>query len=433
MLGGRAASFHDPASDQWIDHCQHVGMACCTNLSDFCQRTGISKFIRRDRVLHFIGPDGRVCKLQASRWLPAPLHLAPSMARLTYLSFRDKWRVGHAIWKLIREPTYDGPDRPTIGEWLRAQKQSPEAIKRFWEVVLVSALGESLELASMPAARKVFVDGFMAACEAYEIDIPVAPLSELYGSLLAEWLASRGITVHLGASVKQVSASSDHFQIEVAGGAIETFNHVVLATNWRRVGDLVDVDLRERLPWIDACSAIQSSPISAVHLWFDRPITDLSHAVIVGRLSQWLFQRGTEPSGERHDKAYYYQVVISASQDLGRRPREEVIEIVCSELAAIWPAAREARLLRSRLVTEQAAVFSVRPGIDALRPQQKTAVPGLFVAGDWTSTGWPATMESAVRSGYLAAEGILQAIGQPRRILVPDLPRGWLAKRLLGG
>jgi uncharacterized protein with NAD-binding domain and iron-sulfur cluster len=154
--------------------------------------------------------------------------------------------------------------------------------------------------------------------------------------------------------------------------------------------------------------------------------------VLVGRLSQWLFQRGTEPIADAGGKAHYYQVVISASQDLAERSRDEVIEAVRRELAAIWPAAREARLLRARLVTEQAAVFSVRPGFDSLRPQQTTAVPGLFVAGDWTATGWPSTMEGAVRSGYLAAEGIFQALGQPRKVLVPDLPRGWLARWLVG-
>ena len=156
----------------------------------------------------------------------------------------------------------------------------------------------------------------------------------------------------------------------------------------------------------------------------------LPHAVIVGRLSQWIFNRGP---GEETAGAtgHYYQVVISASRELAGRDRQEIIAEVCGDLAAIWPVALSARLLRARVVTQQDAVFSARPGLDQLRPAQKTAIRGLLVAGDWTATDWPATMEGAVRSGYLAAESVLRSIGRSGQFLVPDLPRGWLARWLI--
>ena len=155
-LGGRAGSFVDPATGARIDHCQHVSMGCCTNLADFCRRTGIDGDFRRDSVLHFFDPHGQRCDIAASRWLPAPLHLAPALARLTYLSVSERWRIMRAMWRLVRTRAADHESAPTMVEWLRHHGQSPRAIELFWDAVLVSALGETLDRVSVPAARKVF-------------------------------------------------------------------------------------------------------------------------------------------------------------------------------------------------------------------------------------------------------------------------------------
>jgi hypothetical protein len=173
------------------------------------------------------------------------------------------------------------------------------------------------------------------------------------------------------------------------------------------------------------------APITAVHLWFDRPIVRLPHAAIVGRTSQWLFNHGQQGVFAGRP-GHYYQVVISASHALLGRSREAVLAEVRGDLESIWPDARDAELLHWRAITHRAAVFSVRPDIERLRPPQQTAIPNLFLAGDWTATGWPATMEGAVRSGYLAAEAIARSAGRNDRILVPDLPRAWLTRLLFG-
>jgi hypothetical protein len=159
----------------------------------------------------------------------------------------------------------------------------------------------------------------------------------------------------------------------------------------------------------------------------DRPITELPHAVLVGRLSQWVFARRIAESS-----AHYYQVVISASHDLANRPRQAVLDEVLADLRAIFPAAAKAQLVRWQLLTEHDAVFSVRPGLDAIRPRQQTVISNLLLAGDWTATGWPATMEGAVRSGYLAAEAIAAQLGRPEPIVRPDLPRGRLVRLMAG-
>ncbi|HEX7446263.1 MAG TPA: hydroxysqualene dehydroxylase HpnE [Pirellulales bacterium] len=431
QLGGRAGSFHDPASSQWVDHCQHVGMACCTNLVDFCRRTDLAAGFRRDRVLHFFGPDGEGYRFSATPCLPAPLHLGPSLLRFGFLSLRDRIAIARALWRLARMKIDDDDGAPTVGDWLRAQRQSAEAIERFWSVVLVSALGEELDRASLAHGRKVFVDGFLASRGAYQVDIPQLPLSELYGGPLQAWLAANDVALHLATPVRRIEGDATRLSAVVLDEARLTVDAVVVALPWRRAGEVFDESLAAKLPELMTVDQIESAPITAVHLWFDREITPLPHAVLVGRLSQWLFNRGRRASDQSLPTGHYYQVVISASRGLANRPRPEIIDQIVGELAAIWPAAGDARLLHARMVSEQAAVFSVRPGIERLRPSQQTAIANLALAGDWTRTGWPSTMEGAVRSGYLAAETILRYAGQPQRLLAADLPRGWLARWLI--
>ena len=189
---------------------------------------------------------------------------------------------------------------------------------------------------------------------------------------------------------------------------------------------------------------LEPAPISSIHLWFDRPITDLPHAVLVDRLCQWVFNRTaieaiqiqqvSEPNSNkaRLVDAYYYQIVISASHNLEGCSKEEIQEKVLKELTDVWPIVANAKLLHSRQVTEHRAVFSPVPGVDALRPVQQSPVANLQLAGDWTQTGWPATMEGAVRSGYLAASNILKRRGHHDDVLQPDLPTATLSRLIFG-
>jgi squalene-associated FAD-dependent desaturase len=426
-LGGRAGSYVERETEELVDHCQHVSMGCCTNFAHFCRRTGIDDCFEQYRTLHFFSPSGQRSDFAASRWLPAPLHLGPALWRLGYLSLREKFAIARAMLKLARLPANDSAAAPTIGTWLREQRQSPRAIELFWQVVLVSALGESLDRASLAAARKVFVDGFLAHRDAYQILVPQVSLGELYDRRVAAWLRDHGAAIHLETPIKNLERGSDgRLQITCAEGTSQPFAAVILAVPWRRTASLLNDSLRAELPAVAAAEHFAAAPITGVHLWFDRPLADLPHAVIVGRLSQWVFARPQIDPG-------YYHVVISASHDLAGRERETILAEVLGDLATLWPTARQAKLLRWRIVTEQEAVFSVRPGLDAERPAQATPIPNLFLAGDWTATGWPATMEGAVRSGHLAAAALLAHFGLPQPPLPADLPRGLLARLLLGG
>lgn len=434
-LGGRAGSFRDPDCDVLVDHCQHVAMGCCTNLADFCRRTGIADCFRRHRRLHFFGPDGRQHDFAGVPWLPPPLHLLPGLLRLGYLSLGQRLRIGRTMLRLARWRPPGGPTHSadeTIGDWLRRQGESPQAIERFWSVVLVSALGETLDRASIAAAQKVFVDGFLANRRAYEVEIPDVPLSEIYDRRLADWLAQSGVRVHLGCRVRVIEGDAARAEaVLLADDSRVPADFVVAAVPWRTAAELFPAAMRATLPGLESAAEIPAAPITAVHLWFDRPIMPLEHAVLVSRLSQWVFHHRWE-QGDSPQRTFYYQVVISGSHELAGRDRQQVVTEVCQELRAIWPQAREAELVRWRMVTDPLAVFSVRPGLDAIRPPQQTAIPNLFLSGDWTATDWPATMEGAVRSGYLAVEGILGSLGRPRAVLVPDLPRSALVRWFVG-
>ena len=436
QLGGRAGSFYEENSDQLVDHCQHVGMGCCTNLADFCRRTGIDQHLRRDRVIRFIARDGRRCDLRGTRWLPAPLHLLPALWGLKFLRWKDRLHVATTLLRLAREPaadaSTDAKNEVSIGDWLNQQGVSAESVDRFWSVVLVSALGETVERASLSAARKVFVDGFMSANDSYEVLVPSVPLGQLYGNQLIRWLVERGVTVHQNTAVRQLVGS--HARIDAvtfSNGRSLAFDDYILAVPWRKAVPLLAPQVAETLQLDSGIERIQSSPITAIHLWLDRPIMDAPHAVLIDCLAQWVFSR---PSNLRQDgeaaAGHYYQVVISASRQLAGRPRDEVLREIMEDLSAVWPTAAAAEIVDWRMVTQRDALFSAAPGLDRWRPEQQTDIPNLMLAGDWTRTGWPSTMEGAVRSGYLAAEAVLRRCGRSDSALVDDLPRGWLTRLL---
>ena len=302
--GGRAGSYHDVQADQLVDLSPHVAMGCCTNLLDFCRRTETADGFDRYATLHFFGPDGRRYDFAASRWLPAPLHLMPGLRRLGYLTGRERRAIGRAMLRLARHRQPDAADAPTMGQWLRRQKQPENAVRRFWAVVLESALGDTLDHVSVAAARKVFVDGFMATREAYEVLVPRIPLGEIWQRAgTGSPAAARSSTCARGSSGWKSMATA-FLGIVLGDGLCRRFDHVVSAVSWKQLGKLLGPELLKQIPLAEAGTGLSSSPITAVHLWFDRPIMDLPHAALVGRLSQWVFQGSTPLRAEdgRHER-----------------------------------------------------------------------------------------------------------------------------------
>ncbi len=431
-LGGRAGSFTDPATGELVDNCQHVSMACCTNLADFCNRVGTRDLFRVVSKIVFLSREGKTSTLSASK-LPAPFHLAGSFLRANYLSLGDKLRVAYALGRL----RYDRTGRPgeSFAAWLLRHHQTKQTIERYWGTVLISALNELPEQMDVSHARKVFFDGFLRNREGFAMEVPLVPLGDLYGNRLETWLTARGVSIRLSTGVKTIDIDNEGTVSGVIlrnGERIEA-DLVVLAVPFDRVRGFFDDAALARLPSLDRLGEMKSSPITGVHLWFDREVCPLEHAVTVGRTVQWVFNHSKLQGREAPEGGgQYLQLVISASYELVSKSKDQILEIAMSDLAELWPAAREAKLVRWWVVTEHGATFAVRPGIDAIRPPQRTPIDGLFLTGDWTETGWPATMEGAVRAGYLAAEGVLEDLGRPQALLKPDLPDGRLSRMLLG-
>ena len=460
-LGGRASSFHDVATGERIDTCQHVSLGCCTNLSCFAEDLQISDYFKTQDKLYFFDPEGRLSILSSSWWLPAPLHLVPSFLRSRVLGLRDKWCVARGLQALcmrelnvlprrMKTPPDHKKEPKSFLEWLKQRGQTDTAIERFWSVILTSALSESLDHVDIDHARKVFRDAFFVNRNAWLMSVPSIPLGELYGERVLETLQKRGVCVHLNQAVEKINVSSGTVRsVVLRNGTTVDADWFMLTVPPSRALSLIPSGVRQQEPYFDALENFTVSPITSVHLWFDRSITSLPHAVIVGRTSQWIFNRceleektripisdniqdSREPSYHSDvQNSFYYQVVISASRELARFGKDRILDQVQCELNELFPDSREACCLHARVITEHAAVFSVRPGIEGIRPSQKGPLANLFLAGDWTDTGWPATMEGAVRSGYLAAERLLESLGESVHLVRADLPRSRLARLLL--
>ena len=429
-LGGRASSFVDRETGEVIDNCQHVTMGCCANFDDFCKRVGVFDLLRTQDELYFIGRDGVVNRFAATGW-PAPLHLGRAFKTLSYLSRAQLKEIRRGLTALCRAGDWPGT---SFANWLKDQRQSPETIERFWHVVLVSALSETPERIDFAYARKVFVDGFLKHRDGWKVRIPAVPLDDFYGDRIETWLSDRGVTVTYATAAELLQFADQRATgVQLRGGRSIDAAQIVLAVPHHSVLRLLPSSIAE-MEYFRFAAQLESAPISSVHLWFDRAITDLPHAVLIERLSQWMFNRARlhqQPESSNDERRHYYQIVISASRNLSGRASDDVIAEVVAELAEVWPATRQAKLLHSRLVTEHKAVFSPLPGVDDVRPLQQSPIANLQLAGDWTATGWPSTMEGAVRSGYLAAENVLRELGKKESLLVPDLPTAFLSKWLL--
>jgi len=435
QCGGRAASFEDSEDGSLVDACQHVAMGCCTNFLDLCQQTGLGRYLRRDRTLWFIGPDGSRSACTPAAWVPAPLHLVPLLFGMNHFSFLEKAALAWGMVRLaVRQKMSDGDTELTAAQWLRS-RQPERVIQLFWQPVIESALGESIDLVGISAVRKVVVDGFLAHPKAADLLVPTEPLGEIFGEKLVAWLRGQGVAVHSGRAVTGIQYDeSGKATGVVCGQDLVVADAVVLAVPWRAAKRLVP----KLLPPVD--ESFVGSPITAVHLWFDQKIFDLPHAVLVGRVSQWIFQ-GEEDNSVSSEKScrapakeveHHCQVVISASRGICDGDRNELLETVVNELQEIFPKARGARLIRSRIVTDPTAVLSVRPGIESVRPHATTPVENLFLAGDWTQTGWPSTMEGAVRSGRQAATQLLKMTDLKAECVVKDLYKNAFIRLLVG-
>jgi squalene-associated FAD-dependent desaturase len=434
-LGGRASSYQHPGTGEIVDNCQHVLLGCCTNLLDFYRRAGVQDKIRWYEKLTFLEPGGRASVITPSA-LPAPLHTALAFLQADCLSFRDKMAISRAMAALA--PSVP-PDRgESFLDWLKRHGQTAQAIERFWKTILVSALNEDLDRVSVPYAAQVVRESFLKSAAAGLMGIPTVPLTDLY-SQTGDYIRARGGEIRFRAGVESFRAETSGAETSevsvTTNGQEQKYDYLVLAVPFDVLGRILP-DTPSAAPLAAALGQFSTSPITGIHLWFDRQISDLDHAVLLDRTIQWMFHksrlidvRNNEARDNVNGSGSYVELVVSCSRSLVEKSKAEIVEMAVKETEEFFPDACEAKLLKSTVIKEVHATYSPRPGIDQYRPKPGTAWPRVFLAGDWTATGWPATMEGAVRSGYLAAEALARfAGGKSASFLVPDLAPSGLMK-----
>jgi squalene-associated FAD-dependent desaturase len=442
-LGGRATSYTLPDGSE-VDNCQHVTLGCCTNLADFYSRVGAGDKIRFYDRLYFVDADGQRSTIEAAP-LPPPLHMAPSFMLFGPLTFADKRSIANAMLAIATSGGHPpGIEGISMLDWLHVMKQTTDAIERFWRVVLVSALDEELSRTDARYGIEVFWKAFLGNRTGYRVGIPVVPLADLYeGSRVG--IVERGGEVNLRCGVREIRVRRNRFEGAVLDDRTEIRTDAcVSAVPHDVLLNLLPEEFTRPGAPLEGLRHIKTSPITGVHLWYDRQVMVEPFLTLLDHTTQWVFNKTllyrpdetNRPSKRPSQKSpaaadgegQYLQLVISASYDLVPRSRQEIVDMCRRELADVLPATQGAQLRKATVIKEVNATFSPEPGVDRWRPGQQSPVENLYLAGDWTQTGWPATMEGAVRSGYLAAEAFLAAAGQPRKFLQPDLAFEGLSK-----
>ena len=425
-IGGRAYSYDHPALEETIDS-QHVVVGCCTNLLDLARQAGMADTIRWYDELVFLEPNGNRSLLRPGV-LPAPMHQTMSFLRAPMLGLKDKAAIASGLMRFLR--AYPADDSESFAAWLKRAGQTELAIRHFWEPVVVGALNDTFDHCSVKYAGKVFHESFLRSPQAGRLGVPAAPLSEFFLPI-ASFAQGLGVDIRLKSGVETLERTSDGRWSVRAGGQLFTADSVVLATDFNQTRALLRSLPPAGKDWIqlaDALDHFRPAPITTIHLWYDRDVSGLDHAVLLDTRIQWVFTKSRIRRWPA-ERGSYQELVISASWPEIEMGREEILSSALAEFETFFPAARQAKLLKSGVLKEARATFSVTPELDRYRPQQATPLPGLYIAGDWTATDWPSTMEGGVRSGRLAAGAVT---GERKRFLAPELPATglmrWLSK-----
>jgi squalene-associated FAD-dependent desaturase len=435
FLGGRATSYVLPDGEH-VDNCQHVTFGCCTNLEDFYRRVGAADKIKFFDGLLLLDPQGRRGEMSPGMF-PAPFHMTSSFLTFSPLALKDKLCIARAFSDILFNGGHprdlDEPGGISMLEWLRRRKQTPAAIGRFWRTVLVSALSEELDRIDARYGVQVFWKAVLSNRNGSRMGVPQVALADLYNGCRAA-IVQKGGEVTLRSPLRKIAMEDG----EVAAVAFDNNRHesadaYVFALPHDTMDELLPAEAKQLDPSLGGLGHIKDAPITGVHFWFDRQVMTEPFLSLLDTTTQWIFNKsalhrssnGTGSAGgglaDALKNAQYLQLVISASHELLQKPRQEIIDECLREVRHALPAAREANLVKATVIKEAAATFSPEPGVDRWRPKPQTRVRNMFLAGDWTDTGWPAPMEGAVRSGYLAAEAILKVAGTPQTLLQPDL------------
>jgi len=399
-LGGRATAFTDPATGERVDNGQHVVFGCYRDTLRFLNRIGAAHHLHvQERLtVHTIDRQGQTSRLRCPP-LPPPFNLLVGVMTWGALRWRDRIAIVHVGRALRARPaSLQGAPHETVRGWLVRHRQTPRLIEMLWEPLAVAALNQSIDVASAQPFARVLIEMLGGNPRDASIGLPLKPLDEMYA------LPARDYIERHGGQVRTNCAARVAFGADLTGLHVivrdETFiaRTIICAAPWFALSEVFLDPPQSLRPVLDAAGRTAASPIVTVNLWFDRVVTEHDLIGLPGRTMQWVFDK-RRVFGEQ---ASHLSLVSSGAESIVSLTNEELIELAIREVNDVLPAARGAVLRRGLVVREKRATFSVAPGQPS-RPSTRTSIPGLLLAGDWIDTGLPATIESAVRSGHMAA------------------------------
>ena len=421
-LGGATCSFSRDGLT--VDTGQHVFLGCCSAYRGLLARLGMTEHAtlqdRFDVTVLAPGANGQPRQARLRRTaLPGPLHMLPALGRYPFLSLAERASVARpALGMRFVDPADPAVDTQRFGDWLAKRGQGERTRRALWDLFSVSALNIAGDDASLALAAVVVKTGLLGKNNAADIGVPALPLGELHGDAGATLLAKLGARVNLGAKVTTIEpADGGGYRVRLGPEADHelTADAVVLAVPHEKAAPLIPAGaLPEQT--VAGWAGLGASPIVNVHVIYDRPVMDLPFVAAIDSPVQWVFDR-TRISGMDRPGHQYLAISLSAADQYADTPVAELQEQFVPALAELFPAARDARVTEFFVTRERRATFRQAPGTGALRPKAATARPGLVLAGAWTDTGWPDTMEGAVRSGLAAAAELkasLSTIGVPK-------------------
>ena len=417
-LGGRARSFVDSATGSVVDNGQHLMMGCYHATRRFLLAIGTLDCLafQPDLRVAFVEPGRGLTRLECSRW-PAPWHLLFGVLASDSFAAGEKLEVARLSRRLVAREAR-GADQGvgsggsrglTVEEWLQSLGQSERLRRNFWDLLCIAAMNEDPRRASAALFEHVLRLALFQSPEDSCLGIPRVGLSECYTRAASDFITARGGRVEVGRSVASLLVRCDGAgRAGVSEGVVMSDDEriearaVLSAVPWHAFLEFLPEDLVRAEPFFSKIRKLRPAPIISIYLWFDRAVTDLDFVGLRGTTVQWLFNRSRIDGSPGH----LVSLVLSGAREHVDRSKEELLSVAIEDLARLFPPFRTAKLLHSLVIKERLATFS--PSVESQdgRPTARTPIRGLYLAGDWTDTGLPATIEGAVESGYTAAEEI---------------------------
>ncbi len=416
FLGGRAYSFTDAETGQEVDNGQHVYLGCCTAYTGFLQQLGVFERTTLQRRLRIpvVDRKGKVGLFSSAPFLPAPLHLLPSFLTFPHLGLRDKIRAALtmlSIHRMDREKHRDALEAQTFKDWLKHHGQSERSCDVLWNLITLPILNDSVSDVSAYMGIMAFQDGLLHGRNSANIGFSRVGLTELISDAAKDYITQHGGQVLLGNTAIKLIITNGNVTGVDTGSEVLQADTVVSAVPWDVLPELLPQELIAD-PFFVPANKLEWAPIVGIHVWYDRPVMEEEFLATLDSPLQWVFNKssiqGLPGPGQ------YLCVSMSGAWEHAPMTKEALLAIVLPELERVFPEAAAATVERFIVVKQLAATFRCTPGAQAHRLPQQTPVGNLVLAGDWTQTGWPATMESAVRSGLLAAEEAVRSLDTRR-------------------